>query len=184
MIHLAANTGVLPSIQDPTADCSTNVLGTLNFLEASRKSAVKRFDFASSGAPLGEQTAPIHEEMVARPISRYGASKLAGEAYCSAYCGSFGLETVALRFGNVYGPRSNDKGSVVAKFVKHIIAGKPLTIYGDGNQSRDFVYVEDLVQAVLLALERPGIGGEIFQIATYKEHTVLEVAETLILIAE
>jgi UDP-glucose 4-epimerase len=184
VIHLAANTGVIPSIKDPKADCASNVVGTLNYLDASRKNAVKRFVFASSGAPLGEQEPPIHEEMVAHPISPYGAGKLAGEAYCSAYHGSFGLETVALRFGNVYGPRSTHKGSVVAKFIKHILADQPLTIYGDGNQTRDFVYVEDLAQAVLLALEKAEIGGEVFQIATHKEHTVLEVAEALNRIAE
>ena len=184
VIHLAANTGVIPSIEDPKADCTSNVIGTLNYLDASRKNSVKRFVFASSGAPLGEQEPPIHEEMVAHPISPYGASKLSGEAYCSAYYGSFGLETVALRFGNVYGPRSSHKGSVVAKFIRHIFADEPLTIYGDGNQTRDFVYVEDLAQAILLALEKAEIGGEVFQIATHKEHTVLEVAEALQRIAE
>ena len=106
VVHLAANTGVIPSIEDPRGDCTTNVLGTLNCLEAARKNGVKRFVFASSGAPLGEQEPPIHEGMVPRPISPYGASKLCGKAYCSAFHGSFGVETVALRFGNVYGPYS------------------------------------------------------------------------------
>jgi UDP-glucose 4-epimerase len=184
IVHLAANTGVMPSIEDPMADCMANVIGTVNFLEAARKNGVKRFVFASSGAPLGEQEPPIHEEMVPRPISPYGASKLCGEAYCSAYYGSFGLETVALRFGNVYGPLSSHKGSVVAKFIKHIFAGEPLPIYGDGTQTRDFIYVEDLVNAILLALERPGVGGEVFQIATHREHTVGEVADVLNRLAE
>ena len=184
VVHLAANTGVIPSIEDPRMDCVVNVLGTFNYLDACRKSNVKRFVFASSGAPLGEQEPPIHEEMVPRPISPYGASKLCGEAYCSAYYGSFGLETVALRFGNVYGPLSSHKGSVVAKFIKHIFAGEPLPIYGDGNQTRDFIYVVDLVDAILLALERPNVGGEVFQIATHREHTVGEVAEVLNRLAE
>ena len=117
-------------------------------------------------------------------ISPYGASKLCGEAYCSAYFGSFGLETVALRFGNVYGPYSTHKGSVVAKFIKHIMAGEQLPVYGDGNQTRDFIYVDDLVNAILLAMEKPDIGGEVFQIATHKEHTVAEVAESLNMLAE
>jgi len=86
---------------------------------------------------------------------------------------------VVLRFGNVYGPRSSHKGSVVAKFIKHILAGEPMPIYGDGNQTRDFIYVEDLVEAIVLSMEKPGIGGEIFQIATHREHTVGEVAEEL-----
>jgi len=184
VVHLAANTGVIPSIEDPRMDCVVNVLGTFNYLDACRKSNVKRFVFASSGAPLGEQEPPIHEEMVPRPISPYGASKLCGEAYCSAYHGSFGLDTVALRFGNVYGPYSTHKGSVVAKFIKQILERETLTIYGDGNQTRDFVYVEDLVDAILLALQKPNIGGEVFQIATHREHTVGEVAEVLNRLAE
>lgn len=179
VVHLAANTGVMPSIEDPMSDCQTNVIGTVNFLEGARQNGLKRFVLASSGAPLGEQDPPIHEEMVPRPISPYGASKLCGEAYCSAYYGSFDLDTVALRFGNVYGPRSSHKGSVVAKFIRHIFSGEDLPIYGDGNQTRDFIFVQDLVAAILLALEKPGIGGEIFQIATHREHTVGEVADVL-----
>jgi len=184
VVHLAANTGVIPSIENPQEDCTTNVIGTLNYLEASRANGVKRFVFASSGAPLGEQEPPIHEEMVPKPISPYGASKLAGEAYCLAYNGSYGLETVVLRFGNVYGPFSTHKGSVVAKFIKHIMAEEPMPIYGDGNQTRDFIYVEDLVKAIVLAMEKPGIGGQIFQIATHREHTVGEIAEELNRLAE
>jgi UDP-glucose 4-epimerase len=184
LVHLAANTGVMPSIEDPKSDCEANVIGAFNYLEACRENGVKQFVFASSGAPLGEQSPPIHEEMVARPISPYGASKLCGEAYCSAYFGSYGLETVALRFGNVYGPRSTHKGSVVAKFIKHILAGEPLTIYGDGVQTRDFIYVDDLVNAIALSLGDSNVGGEVFQIATHKEHTVGEVAEILNRLAE
>jgi len=184
IVHLAANTGVMPSIDDPMSDCLTNVIGTVNYLEAARLAGVKRFVFASSGAPIGECTPPIHEELPSHPVSPYGASKLAGEGYCSAYHGSFGLETVALRFGNVYGPRSSHKGSVVAKFIRHILAGEDLPIYGDGNQTRDFIYIDDLVNAILLALEKSGIGGEVFQIATHREHTVGEVAEILNRLAE
>jgi len=177
VVHLAASTGVIPSVEDPRSDCTANIIGTFNYLETARLNKIKRFVFASSGAPLGEQQPPIHEEMVPRPISPYGASKLCGEAYCSAYHRSFGLDTVALRFGNVYGPRSTHKGSVVAKFIRHIFAGKPLPIYGDGNQTRDFIYVDDIVDAILLALEKPKVGGEVFQIATHQEYTVAEVAE-------
>jgi UDP-glucose 4-epimerase len=184
VVHLAASTGVMPSIEDPVGDCTSNVLGTLIVLEGARKSGVKRFVFASSGAPLGEQNPPIHEEMVPRPISPYGASKLAGEAYCSAYHGSFGLETVALRFGNVYGPHSSHKSSVVAKFIRHILNSGSLPVYGDGNQTRDFIYVDDLIEGILSSLDRPKIGGEIFQIATHKEHSVIEVAEVLNRFAE
>lgn len=184
IVHLAANTGVIPSIENPMEDCMSNVIGTVNFLEAARLAGTERFILASSSAPLGEQDPPIHEEIVPRPISPYGASKLSGEAYCSAYFGSFGLDTVALRFGNVYGPRSSHKGSVVAKFIKHIFAGEDLPIYGGGTQTRDFIYVEDQVTAILMALEKPGIGGEVFQIATHREHTVGEIAENLNQLAE
>lgn len=184
VVHLAASTGVIPSIEDPRADCMDNVVGTFNYLEGARANGISRFVFASSGAPLGEQDPPIHEEMVPHPISPYGASKLAGEAYCAAYHGSFGLDTVALRFGNVYGAYSNHKSSVVAKFIRHIFGSEPLPIYGDGNQTRDFIFVDDLIQAILLCLDRQNIGGEIFQIATHKEHTVLEVAEELNRLAE
>jgi UDP-glucose 4-epimerase len=140
-------------------DCMVNVLGTFNYLDACRKSNVKRFVFASSGAPLGEQEPPIHEEMVPRPISPYGASKLCGEAYCSAFHGSFGVETVCLRFGNVYGPYSTHKGSVVAKFIKQILERETLTIYGDGSQTRDFIYIDDLIRAVWAGVTVPGVGG-------------------------
>jgi UDP-glucose 4-epimerase len=178
IVHLAANTGVIPSIDNPLLDCETNVIGTVRTLEAARAASVERFVLASSGAPLGAQEPPIHEEKVPRPVSPYGASKLSGEAYCSAYHGSFGLKTVAFRFGNVYGPGSTHKGSVVAKFIKQAMAGETVTIFGDGSQTRDFIYIEDLVDALVLAtkVER---GGEIFQIATGGETTVNEVAELL-----
>lgn len=178
IVHLAANTGVIPSIENPKMDCVTNVIGTVNYLEGARKNNVKKFILASSGAPLGEQEPPIHEEKVPKPLSPYGASKLAGEAYCHAYHGSFDLQTIALRFGNVYGPRSTHKGSVVAKFIKQALAGETLTIYGDGNQTRDFIYTEDLVRAILLA-SKVDIGGEVFQIATFQETTVNDIADTI-----
>ncbi len=179
VVHLAANTGIMPSIEDPRMDCMVNVIGVFNYLEAARINGVKRFVFASSGASIGEQIPPIHEKMAASPISPYGAGKLAGEAYCTAYHGSFKIDAAALRFGNVYGRYSSRKGSVAAKFIKNIMAGEPMTIYGDGNQTRDFIYVDDLTEAIRLALIRDGIGGEVFQIATHREHTVLEVAREL-----
>lgn len=176
VVHFAANTGVAPSVADPRADMQANVCGTFNYLEAARTCRVPRFVFASSGAPAGEVEPPIHEEMAPHPVSPYGASKLAGEGYCSAYFRTFGVETVALRFGNVYGPGSSRKSSVVAKFIRRALAGEVLEIYGDGSQTRDFIYVEDLIDAVLLAATVPGIGGEIFQIATSRETTVDEIA--------
>ena len=183
IVHLAANTGVIPSIENPRTDCETNVIGTFNYLEAARQNGAKKFIFASSGAPLGEQIPPINEEKIPKPISPYGASKLAGEGYCSAFFGSFGLKTMALRFGNVYGPRSTHKGSVVAKFIKQALSGETLVIYGDGNQTRDFIYIDDLVNAIMAAASAD-LGGEIFQIATHKETTVNEIAKMLKTIVE
>jgi UDP-glucose 4-epimerase len=180
VVHLAANTGVAPSVADPRMDCETNVIGTLNYLEAARHAGVSRFVFASSGATIGEAEPPIHERLPARPVSPYGASKLAGEAYCGAYARSFGLATVALRFGNVYGPGSAHKESVVAKFIRHALAGENLPIYGDGSQTRDFIFVGDLVGAIRAALVAPDVAGEVFQIATARETTVGEMAAALV----
>jgi UDP-glucose 4-epimerase len=180
MVHLAANTGVDQSINDPENDCQVNVMGTLNCLEAARSGKVGRFVFASSGAPVGECDPPIHEEKVPHPVSPYGASKLAGEGYCSAYFRSFDLETVALRFSNVYGPGSDHKFSVVANFIKKAFSGEQLDIFGDGAQTRDFIYIDDLVRAILLSAARKGVGGEIFQVATNQETSVSEIVEKII----
>ena len=179
LVHLAACTGVPGSVENPMFDCRTNVVGTLNCLEAARHGGARRFVFASSGAPLGLVDPPIHEKVVPRPISPYGASKLAGEAYCSAYHHCFGVEAVALRFGNVYGPLSTHKSSVVAKFIRRALAGETLEIYGDGHATRDYIFASDIADAVIRAATTAGAGGEVFQIATARETTVLEIAERL-----
>lgn len=180
IVHLAANTGVGPSVEAPVFDCQQNVLGTINMLEAARKNSIRKFVFASSGAPAGEVEPPIHEEIVPKPVSPYGASKLAGEGYCSAYFRTFKIDTVALRFGNVYGPGSGHKSSVVAKFINRALDQLPLEIYGDGSQTRDFIYIDDLVKAIHLGLTVDNIGGEVFQIATSEETTVREITEIII----
>jgi len=180
VVHLAANTGVAPSVENPRADMESNVIGTFNLLEASRIKGVDRFVFASSGAPIGECEPPIHEELAPHPVSPYGASKLAGEGYCSGYYRTFGIETIVLRFGNVYGPLSDHKNSVVAKFIKRAMAGNILEIYGDGSQTRDFIYINDLVNAIRLSATVDSIGGETFQIATNSETTILELIEELL----
>jgi UDP-glucose 4-epimerase len=180
IVHLAASTGVAPSVEDPRQDMEANVIGTVNYLEGARKNSVDKFIFASSGAPIGECEPPIHEEMPPHPVSPYGASKLAGEAYCSAYYRTFGIKTIVLRFGNVYGPGSSHKNSVVAKFIRQAMRGETLKIYGDGKQTRDFIYIDDLIQAIHLAASVEGIGGEIFQIATNDETTVNELVEKLL----
>jgi UDP-glucose 4-epimerase len=181
VVHLAAQCGVPGSLADPRHDCEVNVIGTLNLLEACRNVKrstlnVQRFIFASSNAPLGRQPPPATEDKAPLPISPYGASKLAGEAYCLAYHGSWGLGTVVLRFGNVYGPFSAHKNSVVAKFFKDILTKGQITIDGDGKQTRDFIYVGDLCRAILLALESDA-SGEVFQVATGTETSIIELAE-------
>jgi UDP-glucose 4-epimerase len=179
IVHLAASTGVGPSVVDPRFDCTSNVIGTINYLEAARKCGIKRFVFASSGASIGECSPPIHEELAPHPVSPYGASKLAGEGYCSAYSQSYGINAVALRFGNCYGPFSTHKESVVAKFIRQSLMGLPWEIYGDGQQTRDFVYVDDIAAAIELSATVDDIGGEIFQIATNTETTILDLANSL-----
>lgn len=178
IVHLAANTGVGPSVEDPRGDMEANVFGVFNTLEGARINGVKKFVFASSGAPAGIVEPPIHEEMAPHPVSPYGASKLAGEGYCSAYFQTFEINTVSLRFGNVYGPRSKHKSSVVAKFIRQALNNEECEIYGDGTQTRDFIYIDDLIDAVVKASEFNG-GGETFQIASGKELTLNELVDML-----
>lgn len=180
IVHLAASTGVPESVAEPRSDCLANVIGTLNYLEGARHNEITRFIFASSGAPVGEREPPIHEELAARPVSPYGASKLSGEGYCSAYYRAYGVETVSLRFGNVYGPGSDHKSSVVAKFIQQAVRGETLEIYGDGKQTRDFIYIDDLMSAIRLAVTTSQIGGEVFQIGSNREKTVAELVEELL----
>jgi UDP-glucose 4-epimerase len=175
VVHLAAQTGVPGSVADPRRDCQVNVIGTLNVLEAARKTSVRRIVFASSNAPLGRQTPPATEDKAPLPVSPYGASKLAGEAYCLAYHGSWGLQTVVLRFGNVYGPFSAHKHSVIAEFMRAARTRKGVTINGDGSQTRDFIYVADLCRAITLALASK-VAGEVFQIATGVETSIKHLA--------
>ncbi len=175
IVHLAANTGVPVSIEDPLHDCRTNVQGTLQVLDTARRCSVAHVVSASSGAAAGECSPPVHEEIVPRPVSPYGAGKLASEAYCHVFSSLYGINTVSLRFGNVYGPHSGHKSSVVAKFITRALQGSECEIYGDGTQTRDFIYTEDLTDAIFRAA-RFMQGGEVFQIATSREHTVNEVA--------
>ena len=176
IVHLAAQTSVPESVTDPFYDCQLNIVGTLNLLEACRQADVPRFVFASSNAPLGRQLPPAHEEQAPLPISPYGASKLAGEGYCLAYHGTWGMGTIILRFANLYGPFSGHTKGVVAQFFKKVVAHQPLEIHGNGQQTRDFIYVQDLCQAIQLALES-SIRGELFQIASGIETTILALTE-------
>ena len=133
---------------------------------------------STGGAIVGEASPPVHEKMVPRPISPYGASKLCGEAYCSAFAGSYGMKTVCLRFSNVYGPRSYHKGSVIAHFYKQILKRIPLIIYGNGGQTRDFIYVDDLCGVIQKALFVQ-YGGESYQLGTGVETSINELVELI-----
>lgn len=180
VVHLAAQTGVGPSIADPVRDMSTNVGGTFNVLDACRQAKVRRVVVASSAAIIGDVPPPQREDMPARPISPYGASKAAGEAYCNAFYRSYGQETIALRFSNVYGPLSWSKGSVVAHFAKQALANKPLVLNGDGTQTRDFLHVEDLAEVIALAACAPlakGALGLPCNVATGVQTRVADLAQ-------
>ncbi len=183
IIHLAAHTNVLDSLKNPQVNFNVNAIGTFNALDAARKNDIKSFIFASSNAVIGEQDPPINEEKVPAPISPYGACKNAGEALCSAYWGSYGIKTISLRFANCYGQYSEHKTSVVAKFIKRIRQNEPLIIYGDGNQTRDFIYALDICQAISLSLDfhrsNTCSSGEVFQIATGVETKIIDLANMI-----
>lgn len=180
VIHLAAHTRVIDSIANPVENFHTNVVSTFNLLQASVENNIEKFIFASTGgAIVGDQTPPVNEDMVPRPVSPYGASKLAGEGYCSAFHGAYGLPTVCLRFSNVYGPYSYLKGSVVAHFYKNILSGKQIIVYGDGTQSRDYIYVDDLCEAIMLSIKETNANGEVFQIGSGIETELNELIRIL-----
>jgi len=178
VIHLAAHTRVIESINDPAINFRTNVIGTYNLLMACKEQGIPNVINASTGgAILGEAPPPINEDMVARPMSPYGASKLSTEAYCSAFNHSYGMKATCLRFSNVYGPRSYHKGSVVAHFFKEIIKGNDLVVYGDGTQTRDFVFVEDLCKGIMQALE---IGKpDVYQLGSGKPTSINQLIDLI-----
>ncbi len=174
VVHLAAHTRVIDSINHPRLDFDINVVGTMNVLEAMKNKGINSFINASTGgAIIGDTTPPVHEDMLPKPASPYGAAKLAVEGYCSAFSQSYGLAATSLRFSNVYGSRSFHKGSVVAHFFKSILNGKTLTVYGDGSQTRDYVYSQDLAVGIMKAIdaEKPGV----FQLGTGQPTTLNEL---------
>ncbi len=179
VVHLASQTGVLPSVEDPGRDFEGNTLTTFRVLDACRRRGVSRVVFASSGASVGDVTPPIHENVVPRPLSPYGAGKLAGEAYVQGFAGSFGMQTAALRFSNVYGPYSLHKDNAIPNFIRRCLKGERLEVYGDGSQTRDFIHVHDLCDGIIGSVTAEGIGGEIFQLGTSVETSVTELARLI-----
>ena len=182
VFHLAANIGVIRSIQDPYFDMDVNIRGTLNLLEACRNSKVERLVYASSGAVFGEaRYIPIDEGHPLSPESPYAVSKLAAEKYCFAFCKVHGAPATVLRYFNVYGPRQNSSeyANAISIFSRKIREGTPITIFGDGKQTRDFVFVEDVVNANILAATQPAAIGEIFNIATGKETSIEQLVSLI-----
>lgn len=180
-IHLACQSGVEASVKDPLGTFNQNVYGTLKCLDEARKHGIKRFIFASSGGTvLGKQDVPLNETLAPNPASPYGASKLACEGYCKAYSNTYGLETVILRFSNVYGPYSENKGfNLIPGFIMNAIKDELCYINGDGSITKDYIFVEDLIDAILKVSTLEKISGEIFQIATGKQTSINEVYDIL-----
>jgi UDP-glucose 4-epimerase len=180
IFHQAAQVDVLRSIRDPLYDASVNILGTINLLDASRRASVQKFIYASSSAVYGNSNQElIREDSPTCPISAYGISKLAPESFIRLYDHLYGLPYTILRYANVYGPRQSVKGEggVVAAFLDRIKKGLPLEIHGDGEQTRDFVYVRDVVKANVAAVHRGH--NEVIQVGTGVSTSVKELVATL-----
>jgi UDP-glucose 4-epimerase len=183
VFHLAAVASVAPSIADPLTCNGVNVAGVLNVLTAARDAGVRRVVVASSAAVYGSDPAvPTAETAPFAPLSPYAASKAAGELYCRVFAKLYGIETVSLRFFNVYGPRqdpASEYSGVVSRFLERLRVGKPPIVHGDGEQTRDFVFAQDAVNALVLARSTPGVSGQVFNIGSGEPVTINELAETL-----
>jgi len=184
ILHQGAVPSVQRSIDDPLATHNANANGTLNLLVAARDARVRRVVYASSSSIYGDSpTLPKREDMLQSPKSPYAVSKLAGEQYCRAFTGVYGLETVCLRYFNVFGPRqdpASQYSAVIPLFINAMLRSETPTIYGDGLQSRDFTYVANVVQANLLAATAPGDAvGRVFNIACGQRYTLLDLIATL-----
>jgi UDP-N-acetylglucosamine/UDP-N-acetyl-alpha-D-glucosaminouronate 4-epimerase len=183
IFHEAAFVSVPESMQRPQECFDVNVGGTCTLLEAARKAGVRRVVIASSAAVYGDSEAlPLNEATLPRPLSPYAASKSAGELYAAMYTQAFGLEVIALRYFNVYGPRQRPDSMYAAAvpiFIRRRLDGQPVTVFGDGKQTRDLIFVEDVVRANLIASEHPSAPGGVFNICTGQETRILDLLEVL-----
>lgn len=183
VLHQAALRSVPKSIGDPVNFTEVNVNGTLNLLIASREAKVKRLIYASSSSVYGyAKTFPERENFLPKPISPYAVTKLCGEYYCYLFSQIYGLETVSLRYFNVFGPRQSLESQyavVIPKFITCLLKDEPPPINGDGYQSRDFTYIDNIVEANLLAAVTPNVSSEIFNIACGRAYTIRDLAKTV-----
>ena len=183
VLHQAAIPSVARSVEDPISSNRANVTATLNLLVTAREAGVKRFVFASSSSVYGEtEVLPKVETMPENPISPYALTKLAGEKYGVMFHRLYGLPTVGLRYFNIFGPRQNPDSpysAVISRFIAAALNGKRPTVYGDGEQSRDFTYVDNVVQANLLACTAEGAAGRVFNIGTGERHSLNQLLRLL-----
>ena len=183
VFHIAALPSVPRSIQDPLTSTASNVTGTLNVLLAARDEDVRRVVFASSSSVYGPQREfPQREDVALRPISPYAVSKLAAEGYCRAFTHVYGLETVAVRYFNVFGPRQDPRSqyaAVIPKFITAVLAGEQPVIFGDGEQARDFTYVDNTVDGTVLAASAEGVAGETFNVACGEATTLNQLVDAI-----
>jgi UDP-glucose 4-epimerase len=185
ILHQAAIPSVPKSVADPVTSHNVNINGTLNLLMGARAAGVKRVVYAASSAAYGDTpTLPKREDMLPNPISPYAVQKLTGELYMSSFTRVYGMQTVSLRYFNIFGPRqdpSSQYSGVLAKFISQMLAGNTCTIFGDGEQSRDFTYIENAVNANLLACCAPGekVNGRMFNVATGTRFSLNETFRTL-----
>ena len=183
VFHEAALGSVPRSVEDPVTTNEVNIGGTVNVLWAAKEAKVQRLVYAASSSAYGESDKlPKQEDMIPAPISPYAVSKLAGEHYCHTFYKSYGLETISLRYFNVFGPRQDPKGqyaAVIPKFVSCLLKGQPPTVYGDGEQSRGFTYISNVVAANMLAAKAPDAQGQVVNVACHDRVSLNQILEIL-----
>ncbi len=181
VFHEAALASVPRSVDAPLDTNAACVTGTVTLLEVARRTGVRRVVFGGSSSAYGDQPTPAkHEQLLPAPLSPYAAAKLAGEFYCQAFTATYGLETVTLRYFNVFGPRQDPKSqyaAVIPKFITEMVAGRRPTIFGDGKQSRDFTYIDNVVRGNLLAADAPTAVGRTINVACGESYDLLQLVD-------